>query len=372
MTLIKDSGVGGKSGLFNVRMSVPNPPLKKTETVITRRRPRAVKSEQQLLLQPTKLSQSKEESTKPDQVSTEPSTSQSPELPNINVENETMPNTEQKDDTTADMSTLKINTTTTTTTTDENESDKKATKDDVESDLRDLQIKYIREQKGSKREIAIKEVLPSLLSKYPNHLSVLLLDAELKHESFIQCDEPKVSEVLATCQKVMEVVDTNQVAAHFGRVLDKSDEKAMKERKEFEKQRDALTQARTLQLTALIHQQQKKTNESDTTELTNQFSEIYREWSSFVDLSNKDQKKKYITIVAHRDQIRNRNGAKLKQINTVINEGNVGEVSRTVYEERMSALESIVPLEHRSLVQHWLDHERCWNVVRFPQNFTLF
>ena len=253
----------------------------------------------------------------------------------------------------------------------------------IAEEVRDLQIDYIAGLKGAKKQAAFSQIGASLLTQHPQHLPLLLLKAETAYDAFTTARASSSSKsaaaspsssssisslqpVLDACDAVVAALDTKDIAAEYGRLVDKDSPEHTKRRKAYDKQKDALVAAHTLRLQAM----KAAGVGADGPVTVADFDRAYGELASWVDPAGKEQRVKLFAVTAKWHRVKGRLGAGLKQLNASIAETGAGEVTVEVYEERLATLRAMV--QDEALVQHWQRSERAWNVIRFPKHYTRF
>ena len=171
--------------------------------------------------------------------------------------------------------------------------------------------------------------------------------------------------MLDACDAVVDELDQQDIAAHFGRQPpEKDDSDGQTARKQYEKKRDALLSALHTKLLALKQADQQHGQ---------QYAQVYSEMSSWTDMSSKDSRRRYGAVSSAMYAGKGRWGAALKQLNGKLDEAAVGEAGKDVYEERVAVLKRLVDGEGgEALVAHWLRYERLWQLLRFPREYTRF
>ena len=273
---------------------------------------------------------------------------------------------------------------------------------EIEEEVRDVQIDYLSGLKGKKKQVAFQQLYPSMIAQWPHHLPLLVSRAETLFEAFTaagggsasspsksaaspttsvaassttaaSAPSPSASasptaslqSVLDACDAVLAELDQRDIAAHFGRQPpEKDDSEGQAARKQYEKKRDALLSALHTKLLALKQAEQQHAQ---------LYAAVYSEMSSWVDMNGKESRRKYGAVSSAVYAGKERWGAALKQLNGKIEEAAAGEVSRDVYEERVSVLKRLVDGEGgEAFVAHWLRYERLWQLLRFPRDYTRF
>ena len=252
----------------------------------------------------------------------------------------------------------------------------------IAEEIRDLQIDYIAGLKGAKKQAAFHQVGAALLAQHPQHLPLLVLKAETAYDAFATAhsspqpassspstspsSSPPLQPVLDACDAVVAALDVKDIAAEYGRLLDKDSLEQTKRRKVYDKQKEALVTALTLRLQAMKAAGIGSGGPVSPADFDRSFGDL----ASWVDPTSKESRNKLYGITAEWHRVKGRSGAGLKQLNASIAEAGAGEIAVEVYEERLAMLRAMVHDE--ALVQHWERSEKAWNVIRFPKHFTRF
>jgi hypothetical protein len=131
-------------------------------------------------------------------------------------------------------------------------------KEEVVGELRDLQIKYLGGLTGDKADAAFDLFFPPLLDHEPKHLGLLSLRVSHLKKKAVRCKkdtekEEVIKATLAACDAVVDNVDSDVLAAHYGRLLPPDNEAAKKIRKDKDEVKNTFVQCyRTLLSSQLV------------------------------------------------------------------------------------------------------------------------
>lgn len=101
----------------------------------------------------------------------------------------------------------------------DNSDNKDNTITDLATDLRDLQIDYITKQKGDKKQEAYNKLYPTLLQAFPTYLPLLSLKIDVLNEH--KQRETMFTQIIDACNQLIQTIDRDKLAAHYGRIYDK-------------------------------------------------------------------------------------------------------------------------------------------------------
>ena len=220
---------------------------------------------------------------------------------------------------------------------------------EVDEEVRDLQIDYLSGLKGAKKRAAFQRLYPQLSAQWPQHLPLLVLNAEVEFDAFNAAQAPTPSSssspspsppppaaslqsVLSACDAVVAALNLTELAAHYGRLLDKESAEQSKTRKAFDKQKESLVTALTIKLQALNTAGVGQGTEGGDSSSPSHFERVYSEVAAWVDPTAKEHRKKFVALTAEWNRAKGRLGAGLKAINAAIAETGAGEVTPEVYE----------------------------------------
>jgi len=227
-------------------------------------------------------------------------------------------------------------------------------------------LQRLREQND--RE-AFDPLAAEILQEKPDHLPVLV--EQLKLLDRAETRKQWLPEIVAAADRIIDAVDTDRLAAHFGRRVDQDDPRAVEKHKEMERRKKILVDTLYRKGRALAYmdlpRKYSKPEERDMEirkfpesekERRKRFEANFRELQRWVDTTGKE----YFLLHARRERRHGRPALALKLINRHLKDT---PTRRLLYKKRGDLFDELG-------WNHWRDYQRKWMLLRFPEHYPPF
>jgi len=207
------------------------------------------------------------------------------------------------------------------------------------------------------------ELYTKLVADYPDHLPLLM--AKLKHLDEDKKRDEMLSKVIEAADAVIQKIDRDELALHFGRKSDSDDPAAVKVRTEMKDKKQFLIDA--LARRALAHIDSSLKDDDDDGVNVAKFRDTLTNLKDWIDIDGND---KYATLVLRRDELGGRYGMMLKLLNKLLTGKEVKDavqpLSRSdLYKKRVEVLKK---LGYDALVEY----DTRNRIVSSPKAWMLF
>lgn len=231
--------------------------------------------------------------------------------------------------------------------------DDRSAEEKMNDACRDLKLEHLSKLSG-KEDGKFTDLYQKLLAEYPDHLPLLL--AKVKHLDSHKKRSDKLAEIVEACESIIDKIDQDALALHFGRKCDSQDTSALKERNDRKEEKSILIEALSRMASALADQ------DSD------EFLSTLKKLKSWVDI---DGSNKYAPLVIQRDEKEKRYASVVKVINKML----AKEVKEKDMIKPMSKTDLLTKREamlEKLGFNVLVEQERRSRVMACPKEFALF
>lgn len=230
----------------------------------------------------------------------------------------------------------------------EDDEEKVAPLDKLRDDVLDLKVERLAELMSEEDAEAFDTLSAEILAEKPGHLAVLV--KQMEREAKLEKD---AEIVLGAANAVLAEIDSDAVAAYFGRNRDKeSDDFDTELDERMTEQKAAIVSARR-QIATTLGEQATQEDEGSVEAFEESLADL-AEWDSIDGEDNFD-------LRLRRHTLHGRHGEALAMLAEKFEE----EPKREDYEKRIEMLETLGWKE-------WADHERAMLMVRYPKQTPIF
>lgn len=225
--------------------------------------------------------------------------------------------------------------------------------------LRDWNVARLSNLHSAEDQALFDRIAGEVLSEYPNHVPVMI--EQLRRATEKMEDDPWA--VAAAADRVINQIDDDALAAHFGREVDPDDPAATKLHKEMTEQKKQLIEALHLKAQALLQiaEADRTGGRPETVSDTisdRDFEEAFAALDAWVDTTDDDYLTLHIDRLVWLDQL----GTALELLNKKIA---ADKPDKELYAQRIELLKKLG-------WPWWQDYETKWNLVRFPSAYPPF
>ncbi|KAL7749119.1 hypothetical protein RI367_005524 [Sorochytrium milnesiophthora] len=231
--------------------------------------------------------------------------------------------------------------------------------------VRDLKITWLKKASGDMRAALIKE----LQDDHAAHLPALVTRLEVLSESD---SADKAAEVRALADQILTVADASAVAAYFALKQDTtSDADKKKQKKDFEKRKDAITAA--LYRKALASQELAAKQSGASSDAFKQFDAdfaAYQQWALPASAaSDAVPDANYLKLAVFRERTRGKPGAALKAVVKYLGEAALAADTKddvkNAWKQKQELLDELGWTA-------WTEYEKRWQMLRVQSDFAPF
>ncbi len=231
---------------------------------------------------------------------------------------------------------------------------------ELENSIRDFMVEQLKKFPTDKQDEAFEKLANELLEVSPNHLPVLV--ARLHRLDDEERRKEQLDKVVAAADAVIDQIDTDKLAVHFGRNVNEDDPVAKKAHAEMQKQRETLVDAlyrkgRALgymELPEVIRKHPIRDRKAHDAAFEKNFDEL-RKW---VDTTERE----YVLLHVRRARRRGELGTALKLLNKYIKSG---DSSYWLYKKKHDVLEDLDWDFQKEQAARRL-------LIRFPKDYAPF
>ncbi len=246
-----------------------------------------------------------------------------------------------------------------------NKKDNKSEAEQLAEAILNLKVNRLAKLHGEKKSEDFNRIAEEILKTNPEHLPVLVeqlkrLDGETNRKKHLE-------KIVAAADEVINKIDTQALAKHYGIKLNPDDENAKDERTKLDKKLNTLTDALYRKGRALgyLYTQLHEDNEADSDkkkmrleEVKNKFESNFSELQKWVE--TKDDK--FVLLHIRRENMHGRLATALKLLNEKIKRS---PHDKKLYKKRIRLLGELKWNE-------WKRHEEAWQIRRFPAKYQVF
>ncbi len=241
---------------------------------------------------------------------------------------------------------------------DDEPADKPGPLAELADELRDARI--ARLGTWSVDDEAFGTLRDQLLAEFPEHLPL----HQVLLERLDQADErrARLDEIIAACTRLLERIDRDALARHFGTEVDGDDPTQKAARKRFEEQREILTdtlyrQGRALWYRLIDEDGRLREDLPEADQVAARMEQTIAELDRWVDLDAPE----YVLLKIARARLHGRLGTAVSLLNKRIDH----EAERRLYEKRARLFDQLG-------WSHWAAYERNWLLIRYPDDYQPF
>ncbi len=224
---------------------------------------------------------------------------------------------------------------------------------------RDFKVGQLKALYAETERALFNRIAAEVLADYPQHLPVFvqqLRRAEANRDEDLQA-------VVDAAERIIEQVDEQALAAHYGVKIDPEDALDERVRREMDEKREALIAALHMKAAALLDlaraaRPDEEAETEATAEADEAFEEAFSELRRWVDTTEGE----YLALHVEREIRQGDLGEALKLLNARIAEA---RTERKLYEQRIHLLK-------RLGWPHWAEYEGAWMLMRFPKAYPPF
>ena len=246
-----------------------------------------------------------------------------------------------------------------------NKKDKKPETEKLAEAIRDLKVARLTKLHGEKNSENFDLIAKEILTVDPDYLPVLVeqlrrLDGETNRKKHLE-------EIITAADVVINKIDTETLAKHYGIKLNQDDDIAQAERKKIDKKLNTLTDALYRKGRALGYLETQLRENKDINadikktrvlEVKDKFEANFSELQKWAE--TKDDKFDLLHI--RRENMHGRIATALKMLNEKIKRL---PHDKKLYKKRIRLLGELEWNE-------WVAHEKKWQILRFPTKYQLF
>ncbi len=252
---------------------------------------------------------------------------------------------------------------------DDKDDDSGAKKKELSADeklanaLRDAKLAFLKTLRGKKTKDDYDKLAAELVREYPQHLPLYV---ELLERLDNDDRKQHLPAVVAAANKVIKHIKAGKLAAHYGVNLDQDDPQAVQQRKEFDKQKNILTDALYRKARAIAYMDLPQ--DKDKTDIPKQpkkrekrdklFEKTVRKLKKWVDITDS----KYALLYVRRERRQGRPAKGLLELQKLVKES---PTKKLLYKKRIDIYQELG-------WEHWRAYEAQWKIIRFPEKYPLF
>jgi tripeptidyl-peptidase-2 len=238
--------------------------------------------------------------------------------------------------------------------------DERTAEERMKEAIRDIKVDQLGKLTSSEKESGkFEELYAALEAEYSDHVPLLM--SSLKYIDSHKKRSDMLEKLVAAADKVIAQISEDELALHFGKMLDKEDPEKVKVNKEMEKKKGFLIEALARKGLAIA--------EMNAEDATAKFDEVLSSLKAWVDI---DVNCKHAALALERDCRAGRHGAALKRINKLLTKpgkesnGGVKKLTKAeLFEKRYEIFEK---LGYGALASR----DKAMRLIASPKDYPLF
>lgn len=225
--------------------------------------------------------------------------------------------------------------------------------------IRDLKVGRLAGLYSDKNTKAFEELVAEIAKDWPDHRPVLV--HQLKRLDSGPSRTNRLNEIVAAADQLIGKIDGDALRRHYGERLDEADSGAKATRRRMDTEKALLVDALIRKTRALADHEQSIAGsvKKEIAAARKAFSQAWRELGKWADATNAG----FAELQIRYESSRHRFGTALKLHGSRM--AKKSRADRKLIEGKIKLLESL-------RWNAWADHERRWNLLRFPRAYQPF